>query len=138
ADRIAGALYQRLGENRAARATLIHGAPGSSGTSIVERSLIPLDLTRFPASSSRGAPPLITLPPEMLVESLAQEYVFAELCEVVVLSFAAENEARMQAMIAARNNVRKTLEELEARHRQKRQEEITEEIIELVRPSPQS
>ena len=39
----------------------------------------------------------------------------------------------MDAMIAARTNVRKTLEELEARYRRLRQEQITEEIIELVR-----
>ncbi|HMK89032.1 MAG TPA: F0F1 ATP synthase subunit gamma [Methylocystis sp.] len=135
ADRIAGALYQRLDENQAARVTLIHGAPGSAGAKIVERSLVPLDLARFPLAR-RPTSPLITLPPETLIESLAQEYVFAELCEAAVLSFAAENEARMQAMIAARSNVQKSLEELEARHRQKRQEEITEEIIELVRPSP--
>jgi F-type H+-transporting ATPase subunit gamma len=37
----------------------------------------------------------------------------------------------MQAMIAARANVRKTLDELTARYRRQRQEEITEEIIEL-------
>jgi len=135
ADRIAGALYQRLGENRATRVTLIHGAPESSGTKIVERSLIPLDLARFPPSP-RLVAPLVTLPPEALIQSLAQEYVFAELCEAAVLSFAAENEVRMQAMIAARNNVQKSLEQLEAQHRQKRQEEITEEIIELVRPVP--
>lgn len=131
ADRIASAIYERLGENRAASVTLIHGAPDSpGGTSIIERSLVPLDLARFPPPK-RQMPPLVTLRPEALVASLAEEYVFAELCEAVVLSFAAENEARMQAMIAARNNVRKSLDDLEARYRRQRQEEITEEIIEL-------
>ena len=133
AERIADALYRRLAEHSADRVTLIHGTPSAASVEIIERSLIPLDLARFPPAP-RLVPPLVTLPPEALIESLAQEYVFAELCEAVVLSFAAENEARMRAMIEARNNVQKTLEELEARHRQKRQEEITEEIIELVRP----
>jgi F-type H+-transporting ATPase subunit gamma len=133
ADRIAGALYERLGENHSARVTLIHGAPDSgSGASVVERPLIPLDFTRFPPSK-RKTSPLATLRPEALVASLAQEYVFAELCEAVVLSFAAENEARMQAMIAARSNVRKSLDGLEARYRRQRQDEITDEIIELAR-----
>jgi F-type H+-transporting ATPase subunit gamma len=134
ADRIAQELYLRLGEGRAARVTLLHGAPSGAGVAIVERSLVPLDLSRFPPAP-RSAPPLVTLPPEALLESLAQEYVFAELCEAAVLSFAAENEARMRAMIEARSNAQKTLQELEARHRQKRQEEITEEIVELVRPA---
>ena len=135
ADRIAAALYEPLGANRAARVTLIHGAPdGATGFAIVERPLIPLDLSRFPAS--HRSPPLVNLPQEALIESLAQEYVFAELCAAATLSFAAENEARMQAMISARNNVQNSLQELEARHRRQRQAEITEEIIELVRSAP--
>ena len=135
ADRIALALYERLGAKQAGRVTLIHGAPdGETGVTIVERALIPLDLSRFPPS--RRSPPLVNLPQRALVESLAQEHVFAELCAAATLSFAAENEARMQAMIAARSNVQKSLEELEARHRRQRQAEITEEIIELVRSAP--
>ena len=135
ADRIAHVLFERLGANRAGRVTLIHGAPDvGTGFTIVERPLIPLDLSRFPPS--RRCPPLVNLPQRALVESLAQEYVFAELCAAATLSFAAENEARMQAMIAARSNVQKSLQELEARHRRQRQAEITEEIIELVRSAP--
>jgi hypothetical protein len=34
-----------------------------------------------------------------------EEDVYVELCDAVMLSFAAENEARMTAMIAARSNV---------------------------------
>jgi F-type H+-transporting ATPase subunit gamma len=48
-----------------------------------------------------------------------------------MLSFAAENEARMAAMIAARSNVGRKLDELVASFRRLRQEEITGEIIEL-------
>jgi len=135
ADRIAAALYEPLGANRVARVTLVHGSPdGGTGFTIVERPLIPLDLSRFPPS--RRSSPLVNLPQAALIESLAQEYVFAELCAAATLSFAAENEARMQAMIAARSNVQKSLQELEARHRRQRQAEITEEIIELVRSAP--
>jgi len=135
ADRISAALYERLAANRAGRVTLIHGAPdGGAGFAIVERPLIPLDLSRF--APSRRCPPLVNLPKPALVESLAQEYVFSELCAATTLSFAAENEARMQAMIAARSNVQKSLQELEARHRRQRQAEITDEIIELVRSAP--
>ena len=133
ADRIADALYARIGADEATSVMLIHGLPESASFArLVERPLVPLDLARFPPPRGQ-IPPLVTLPPQALLANLAQEYVFAELCEAVVLSFAAENEARMQAMIAARTNVRKTLEELEARYRRLRQEQITEEIIELVR-----
>ena len=56
------------------------------------------------------------------------------------LSLAAENGARMRAMTSAKSNVAKMLDELVARSRQLRQEEITNEIIGLGgrkgRPSP--
>ena len=54
------------------------------------------------------------------------------LCEEVMLSFGAENEARMEAMIAARSNVVRKLDELVASFRRLRQEEITGEIIALL------
>jgi F-type H+-transporting ATPase subunit gamma len=76
-------------------------------------------------------PPIVTLPPEQLLDQLAEEYVYADLCAAVILSYAAENEARMQAMIAARSNVERKLDELTASYRNLRQEEITAEIIEL-------
>jgi hypothetical protein len=40
----------------------------------------------------------------------------------------------MQVMTSARSNVRKTLDELTARHQRLRQEQITEELLELSRP----
>lgn len=131
ADTLADAIYERLGMGRTAEVTMVHSAPeGQSAVALVERPLIPLDLARFPASR-RGVPPLVTLPPALLLARLAEEYVFAELCEAIVLSFAAENEARLQAMIAARQNVRDTLEALTASYRRIRQDDITNEIIEL-------
>jgi F-type H+-transporting ATPase subunit gamma len=132
AERVAEAIYGRLSAQSATRVMLIHCAHGPAGLDIVVRPLIPLDLARFSAPTTLR-PPLIALPPADLIAHLAQEYVFAELCEATVLSFAAENEARVQAMSAARSNVRRTLDELTARHRRLRQEQITEEIIELAR-----
>lgn len=131
ADRIAEALYDRLGADQTARVTLIHSAPESPlRARIIQRPLIPFDFARFPPSH-RLVAPLVTLPPQELLASLAEEYVFAELCEAVLLSFAAENAARMQTMIAARSNVRKTLDELVSRYRRLRQDEITNEILGL-------
>jgi F-type H+-transporting ATPase subunit gamma len=48
-----------------------------------------------------------------------------------MLSFAAENEARVRAMLAARANVKETLEGLTQSYRQVRQDEITADIVEL-------
>jgi F-type H+-transporting ATPase subunit gamma len=46
-----------------------------------------------------------------------------ELCEALMLSFAAENEARVRA------NVKDTLDELTQRYRQVRQDEIAADIV---------
>jgi F-type H+-transporting ATPase subunit gamma len=131
ANRIVEALYERLDRGRVARVTLVHAIPGASpALEVVEKRLVPFDFGRFPLSRTAVAP-LLTLSPNVLLARLVEEYVFAELCEAVMLSYAAENEARMHAMIAARNNVAGRLESLIARSRQLRQEEITNEVTEL-------
>ena len=80
---------------------------------------------------SRNQPPLISTSPEALLESLAAEYVYAQLCEAAMHAFVAENEARMLAMLAARNNIETKLGLLTRRERQLRQQEITTEVVEL-------
>ena len=131
ASRITDALYSRLEKDQVRRVTMIHAVPAPSATiEVVERVLVPFDFARFKVAP-RSIPPITTLPPDRLLAELAEEYVYAQLCEAVMLSFAAENEARMVAMIAARSNVARTLDELVASFRRLRQEEITGEIIEL-------
>jgi F-type H+-transporting ATPase subunit gamma len=131
ANHISDAIYSRLEKNQTRRVTVIHAVPAPSASiAIVERTLLPFDFARFKATPL-AIPPLITLPPEQLLADLAEEYVYAELCEELMLSFAAENEARMRAMIAARANVARKLDELVGSFRRLRQDEITDEIIEL-------
>jgi len=131
AIKIVDAIYKRLDRGQLARVTLVHAVPTQAAElQIVERKLVPFDFDRFPAARGAKAP-LLTLPPAVLLARLVEEYVFAELCEAVMQSFAAENAARTRAMIAARTHVADTLDTLVARSRQLRQEEITNEIIEL-------
>lgn len=131
ANRIVEALYRRLDTGDVARVTMVHAVPGAaSAPEIVVKQLVPFDFDRFPVSAN-GMAPRLTLPPRVLLERLVEEYIFAELCDAVMLSFAAENEARMRAMIVAKTNVAKTLNGLRARSRRLRQEEITNEIVEL-------
>lgn len=130
AGRIADALYARLGDATVARVALVYAVPQAASFSVVRRWLLPFDYARFPAASRRF-PPRIDLPPRELAARLALEYVFAELCEALLLSFAAENQARVQAMIAAHANVKHKRDALEAEFRRVRQEGITAEIVEL-------
>ncbi|XUW92752.1 F0F1 ATP synthase subunit gamma [Burkholderia sp. M6-3] len=131
AGRITDALYQRLASRAIEDVSLVHALPGVAQTDeIVEHRLIPLDFSRF-RTVGHGLPPLLNLSAERLLAGLVESYVFVEICEALMLSFAAENEARMRAMLAARANVRDTLEELTQSYRRVRQDEITEDIVEL-------
>jgi F-type H+-transporting ATPase subunit gamma len=131
ADRLTGALSQRLEAGGTSVVTLVHAVPATSAsTQIVTHTLVPFDFKRFNVAP-RLSPPLVTMSPAKLLSKLAQEYVFAQLCEAIMMSFAAENEARMRAMVAARSNVHDTLARLTGEFRTLRQQEITAEIVEL-------
>jgi len=130
ANRLSDALYERVARGLN-RVDIVFPISLSGRISITRRSLLPLDLAAFPRASADQAP-LITLEPLVLLERLAAEYVYAELCEAAMYSFAAENEARMLAMTEARSNIATKLSGLGQRERQLRQEEITTELVELI------
>jgi F-type H+-transporting ATPase subunit gamma len=100
------------------------------GLAVERRSLLPLNRSRFGALAP-GDAPLITLPAPQLLARLAEEYVYAALCEAAMRAFSAENEARVAAMVRAKGNIETMLGGLQARERQVRQEEITAEVVEL-------
>jgi F-type H+-transporting ATPase subunit gamma len=131
ADRIAEALYRRIGAGAIDRleAVFTRWLPGR-GASIERRALFPLDLAAFPRPAHADAP-LMNLAPEALLRDLTADYIHAQLCDAALHAFAAENEARMQTMAAARRQIERQLAALQATQRSVRQEEITAEIIEL-------
>ncbi len=131
ANRLTDALFARVAKGGISEIALVHAVQQEeSGIAIVERTLVPFDFSRFPLHHGETAP-LTQIPPMELLRQLSEEYVFAEICEALTLSFAAENAERMRAMIAARSHVDARLEELAAAERIMRQSEITEEVIEL-------
>ena len=131
AGRIAEALYERIATAGIDRVTMVFPAwSAETGLTAATRVLLPFDFHRF-SGPPTAQPPLTTLPPGVLLARLAEEYVFAELCEAAMSAFAAENEARVAAMIAAKGNIERVRAGLEARERQTRQEEITAEVAEL-------
>lgn len=141
ANCLADALFERIASEAIGQISMVHASTneGAEGVDIVERVLVPFDFSRFPPLHS-AIPPLTQIPLPLLLQRLSEEYIFAELCEGLTVSFAAENAERMRAMISARKNVAERLEELTAEARLLRQAEITEEVIELaaVRIAPDS
>lgn len=129
--RLAEALYQRMAKHDLPAVEVVFPTwSGSGGLSVACRSMLPLDPTRF-AVARGGTPPLATLPPEALLASLAEEYVFASLCEAAMQAFVAENEARAAAMVRARGKVQDMLDQLALTEHEVRQEAITAEVVEL-------
>lgn len=129
ADAITRAIYRALGEGRFDRLEVVH-ASWTSGRPRMERQrLFPIDLAVAPHPP--GDSPLTQLPPEALLASLGADYVHARVCHAALHAYAAENEARMEAMSSAGSQIASELEIFEATLRRVRQEAITAEIIEL-------
>ena len=131
ADRLANALYDYVAEGTIAAVDIVfsHSTAGSS-IDIDRHSLLPIDFARF-VRPIETQTPLTTLEPELLLERLAAEYVYVQLCEAAMHTFEAENEARMTPMTSAKTNIEIKLIALSQREQQVRQDEITTEIVEL-------
>jgi len=131
ADRICTELYHQIQIGHVNSIDVIHAKPVEpQGFEILRQQLLPLDYTRFRQDEARQAP-ILNLTPQALLDRLTGEYLFAQLNEAIVHSFAAENSARLQTMNAARENIKQRMESLTSDERLARQSEITAEIVEL-------
>ncbi|VTZ50343.1 F-type H+-transporting ATPase subunit gamma [Methylocella tundrae] len=131
ADCITEALYGKIATAEIDRldAVFSQWRPGG-GVHVERRRLFPMDLSVFPPPRDRNCP-LLNLPATTLLSGLTADYMHAQLCNAALHAFAAENEARMEAMASARRQIERQLAALQARQRLVRQDEITAEIIEL-------
>lgn len=132
ADSLAEALYARIAVEAIDRLDVVCSRwRAGEGIRIERRRLFPLETARF-APQAEANPPLLQLAPQTLLDELTADYVHAQLCDAALQAFAAENEARMQAMAAAHQEIGRHLAHLQLRQRVVRQAEITAEIVELV------
>ncbi|MCC8404876.1 F0F1 ATP synthase subunit gamma [Paraburkholderia sp. MMS20-SJTN17] len=131
AGQVADAVFARFSDEASSQVWLVHATPGPVlDERIVTRRLVPFDFTRFEVPS-RGQAPLLNLPLDKLLTGLTERYVYLELCDGLMQSFAAENAARVAAMLAASRHVKDRLQALTRDYRIVRQDEITAEIAEL-------
>lgn len=133
ADGIAAALSQRVaaGAVDCIEALFSRWEPGH-GVLVERRRLFPLDAASLRVLlPPRSTLPLVNLAPASLLAGLSDEHLHAQLCQVELTAFVAENEARMEAMAAAHTELDRQLSQMQAMQRQLRQGEITAEIIEL-------
>jgi len=95
--------------------------------------VLPLDLTPWrEAEKARTAPPHLALSRLGLLWELVHEYAFISLYRAFTESLAGENGMRLQSMEAAKSNIEDTLDELQLRARIQRQNDITEELLDIV------
>jgi F-type H+-transporting ATPase subunit gamma len=129
ADRITTAIFAMVGTERIDRLDVVFTGSDRGRQTIKRQSLFPVDMSHFPKAT--GERPLMQVPIDGLIDSLGREYLHALICKAALHAFAAENEARMDAMSAAGSQIARELETFQALLRQVRQEDITAEIIEL-------
>ena len=95
--------------------------------------VLPLDLEQWrDTGTPQGTQPRLALPRLRLLNELVNEYAFVSLFRAMTESLAGENGMRLQSMEAAKSNIDETLEDLELHARIQRQNEITEELLDLV------
>lgn len=119
------------------RLLIVHNVP-DNGSIFAPRhlQLLPFQPNRWLAwpgdEPTWKTPPLTALAPEDILPHLVREQVYIDLFEAFILSFAAENAARLSSMRNATDNIEEVLAELEARYRRERQDVITNELMELL------
>jgi F-type H+-transporting ATPase subunit gamma len=129
ADEVTTAIYGAVAQGRIDALDVIFTKRTSGHPDIVRLRLFPINLADLPPASADR--PLMQLPQDTLITALGQDYFNAQVCKAALHAFAAENEARMEAMTSAGSQIARELEMFQATLRRVRQEAITAEIIEL-------
>lgn len=76
--------------------------------------------------------PFYTLDRREIFSELVGHFLYGSLFRALAASLAAENAARLAAMQGAEKNIDNQLDELRAQYRQRRQMNITEELLDIV------
>jgi F-type H+-transporting ATPase subunit gamma len=129
ADKITTAIYHAAAEQHIDSLDVMFTSWESGRPRVESQRLFPIDPSDLPATT--GERPLMQLSEETLINALGQDYFNAKVCKAALHAFAAENEARMEAMTAAGSQIARELDTFQATLRRVRQEAITAEIIEL-------
>lgn len=129
ADKVTAAIYEAVTTNRITRLEVVFTGWTSGRPKVLRHSLFPIDLSNLGAVG--GDRPLTQIPDGDLLDSLGQDFFHAQVCKAALHAFAAENEARMEAMSSAGGQIKSELEAFQDKLRRVRQEAITAEIIEL-------
>jgi F-type H+-transporting ATPase subunit gamma len=100
------------------------------------QSLLPLADAALDDIVGQGWPsrmlPFFTMDADRLLSALLREYLFVGLYRAGAESMASEHASRLAAMQAAERNIEEHLAEVNAEYRRRRQQSITDEILDVV------
>lgn len=119
------------------RVLLFHNANRQRKTYVPQAlELLPVDLFSFNRLNTKPWPsrslPTFTMDSEQLLSSLIRQHLFILLFSACAESLAGEHASRLASMQVAEKNIKERLELLTALYRQQRQNQITEELLDVV------
>ena len=119
------------------RVLLIHQRRAGEAVAVPQmRQLLPLSRERLRNLAARRWPsrrlPLFTMDAERLWPAVIRQYLFSSVYRAAAESLASEHASRLASMQAAERNIEEHLEERRAESRRRRQETITEELLDIV------
>ncbi|MBI3580613.1 MAG: F0F1 ATP synthase subunit gamma [Nitrospinae bacterium] len=97
---------------------------------IVSEKILPLEADQEPGFERRK--PLLYLPPELVIREIIGEYLYISFYRCFMESLRAENWFRFRSMDGALENLDERIKGLDSLYKFFRQEEITEELIEVI------
>jgi F-type H+-transporting ATPase subunit gamma len=97
----------------------------------VER-ILPPDMERVRSLRSMSFPPLTYIPPREVFARALEEFLFISLYRCCLESLRSENWFRLRSMEGASESLRQHIEDLGSLRKYVRQEEITEEMLEIL------
>jgi F-type H+-transporting ATPase subunit gamma len=113
-----------------------HQRTGEAAASPHLRQLLPLSAERLRNLTARPWPsrrlPTFSMDPERLFRALVRQYLFSSVYRAAAESLASEHASRLVSMQAAERSIEERLAEQQAEFRRRRQETITEELLDIV------
>jgi len=104
--------------------------PGRTEPPVLSRWL-PVDLDALPTTTSAWPNPIIETPAENLLSRALDDWTYARFFQFVIESAASEQAARFRAMENASSNMQEMIAELTLQYHSARQNEITNQMIDL-------
>ena len=112
--------------------TLLYTSVAGQQSRIVREQVLPPDPGTLPATPGSAADPVLHLGPEELYEGLLRELIAIAIARAFAESLRSENWHRLRVLEGATENLRRHVAELRSLRNRLRQEEITEEMLEIL------